>query len=243
MQNDLKANHLFPQARGCCLWPAHARTGAQGFSYTERHLQCVWFDAALRTGTLKTEQGDEIIVEHPGQWNLEDGPDFLDATLRVGPQQRRLTGDVELHVHPLDWQRHGHARNPVYARVVAHVTYFSGALPAAALPNGAVQVSLKDALAANPFFSFESLDLTAYPYAVREPATPCAHVLKKWSPDHVVGLFEAAGEERLRGKAARMAKAFPSEGPDQTLYEEIMAALGYKNNRAPFRYLAAQLPL
>jgi hypothetical protein len=40
-----------------------------------------------------------------------------------------------------------------------------------------------------------------------------------------------------------MAGAFPSKTPDQILYEEIMTALGYKNNRAPFRYLAEQLPL
>ena len=227
---------------------ASTTTGARGFParefpYTERHLQCVWFDAALRPGTLKTEKGDVIVVEHPGQWNLEDGPDFLDAVLRVGPGRRRLAGDVEIHVHPSDWQRHGHARNPAYARVVAHVTYFSGAGAAVTLPGGAIQVSLKDDLAANPFFSFESLDLAAYPYTVREPITPCARVLKTWSPDHVAGLLESAGEERLLGKAARMASAFASRAPDQILYEEIMTALGYKNNRAPFRYLAEQLPL
>ncbi|MCX6992421.1 MAG: DUF2851 family protein [Kiritimatiellaeota bacterium] len=215
----------------------------RGFPYTERHLQCVWFDAALRPGTLKTEQGDTLIVEHPGQWNLEDGPDFLDAVLRIGTDRRRLAGDVEIHVHPSDWQRHGHARNPAYAHVIAHVTYFSGAVAAATLPNGAIQVSLKDGLAANPLFSFESLDLTAYPYTVREPITPCARVLKTWSPDHVADLLESAGEERLQGKAARMAGAFASKAPDQILYEEIMTALGYKNNRAPFRYLAEQLPL
>ena len=249
MENDSKATHLFPQARGYRLWPAKVaeplsvKTSTRGFAYTERHLQCVWFDAALRPGTLKTEQGDVIVVEHPGQWNLEDGPDFLDAVLRVGPDRRRLAGDVEIHIHPSDWQRHGHARNPAYAHVVAHVTYFSGAMAAATLPGGAIQVSLKDGLAANPFFSFESLDLAAYPYTVREPITPCAQVLKTWSPDHVAGLLESAGAERLQGKAARMASAFPSKAPDQILYEEIMTALGYKNNRAPFRYLAEQLPL
>jgi len=246
MQNDPKAPFLFSRPGGDYpdpAAPAGAGTGPRGFPYTERHLQCVWFDAALRPVPLKTAQGEEIIVEHPGQWNLEDGPDFLGAVLRVGPERRRVAGDVEIHVHPADWQRHGHVRNPAYVRVIAHVTYFAGALPAAELPAGAIQVALKDALAANPFFSFESLDLAAYPYAARCPATPCARVLKISGPDHVAGLLEAAGAERLRGKAARMAGAFPAKGRDQTLYEEIMTALGYKNNRAPFRCLAEQLPL
>ncbi|MBU0714274.1 MAG: DUF2851 family protein [Verrucomicrobia bacterium] len=255
MENAPKATRLFPKARGYRLWPAKvaepssAIPGTRGFYYTERHLQCVWFDAALRPGNLKTEQGDEIVVEHPGQWNLEDGPDFLDAVLRIGPDRRRLAGDVEIHIHPSDWQRHGHARNPAYAHVIAHVTYFSGA--AAAVPTsrrvgtigGVIQVSLKDSLAANLFFSFESLDLTAYPYTVREPITPCVQVLKTWGPDRVADMLESAGEERLQGKAARMAGTFASQAPDQILYEEIMTALGYKNNRAPFRYLAEQLPL
>ncbi|MFA5043237.1 MAG: DUF2851 family protein [Kiritimatiellia bacterium] len=239
----------FPLRSRHRLWPAiiaepsSALAGARGFPYTERHLQCVWFDAALRPGALKTEQGDTIVVEHPGQWNLEDGPDFLDAVLRVGPAGRRLAGDIEIHVHPSDWQRHGHARNPAYARVIAHVTYFPGAVPAATLPDGAIQIALKDGLAANPFFSFESLDLAAYPYTIREPIAPCALVLKSWPPDRVAELLESAGAERLQSKAARMAGAFASKAPDQVLYEEIMTALGYKNNRAPCRRMAEQFPL
>ncbi|MBI2441296.1 MAG: DUF2851 family protein [Lentisphaerae bacterium] len=233
--------------------PSGGRTGARNFSaiggsafggpYTERHLQCVWFDEGLRPKNLKTERGQEIIVEHPGQWNLEEGPDFLGAVLRVLPEGRRLTGDVEIHVHPGAWQQHGHAKNPAYARVIAHVTYFPGAAPRAALPEGAIQVALQDALAANPFFSFESLDLSAYPYAARARATPCAQVLQGWDPGRVAQLLETAGEQRLQAKTARMAGAIAAQGFAQTLYEEVMAALGYKNNRAPFRCLAQRLPL
>lgn len=229
MENDLKTTHLFSQAKG--------------FAYTERHLQCVWFDAALRPGNLKTAQGDVIVVEHPGQWNLEDGPDFLDAVLCIGPDRHRLAGDVEIHINPSDWQKHGHAHNPAYARLIAHVTYFPGRVAPATLPKDTVQISLQDGLMANPFFSFESLDLAAYPYTIREPITPCAQILKKRPPDQVAGLLESAGTERLQGKAARMAGGLASKAPGQVLYEEIMAALGYKNNRATFRYLAEQLPL
>ncbi len=254
MRTYSKNQPLAPKAGYSRLWPdptswkvGVAEPGAlaadKGFAYTERHLQCVWFDAALRPGTLQTEKGEAVIVEHPGQWNLEDGPDFIDAVLCVGPGRRRLAGDIEIHVHPSDWQRHGHSHNPAYANVVVHVTYFPGAIPGASLPAGAIQIALKESLAANPFFSFECLDLAAYPYTVRDPITPCSRILKTWDPDRVAGLLESAGAERLQGKAARMAAAFSSKTPDQVLYEEIMTALGYKTNRAPFRYLAEQLPL
>ncbi len=222
---------------------------------TERHLQCVWFDNALRPSVLQTEQGEVVMVEHPGQWNLEAGPDFRDAVLYVGPDRRRLAGDVEIHVHPADWRRHGHARNPAYANVVAHVTYFSSAarstspgLPrirdrGAGTTGGIIQIPLKAALAANPFFSFESLDVAAYPYIVRGPVTPCMRALQTWPADNVVGLLESAGQERLRDKAARMANACLVTSPGQVLYAEIMTALGYKNNGVPFRCLSGRLPL
>lgn len=249
MASPAKSDSSAPGARDAnpgpvqAMKPCRNKIGPQDFPYTERHLQCVWFDAELRPRALKTEQGQEIVVEHPGQWNLEDGPDFRGAVLRSGPDGRRLTGDVEIHVHPVDWQRHGHGGNPAYERVIAHVTYFPGVVPTSSLPRGALQLSLKAALAENPFFSFESLDLSAYPYALRQSATPCARVLKTWDAAQVAQLLETAGEERLRVKAERMASAIATQGFDQTLYEEVMTALGYKNNRASFRYLARQLPL
>ena len=220
-------------------YPRHA----EAFTYTERHLKCVWFDPALRPAHLCTEQDDAIIIEHAGRWNLEAGPDFLGATLCIGPDRRRLSGDVEIHVHPADWRRHGHARDAAYARVIAHVTYFPGYLPADSLPPGTVQIALKDSLAANPCFSFENMDITAYPYAQRTSATPCARILPAWPPDNLVALFESAGEDRLRRKAERLALAIGEKGADQVLYEELMNALGYKQNRTPFRTLAEQLPL
>ena len=55
-----------------------------GFPYSERHLQCVWFDEIYRPVVLHTLDGEEVMVESPGRWNLESGPDFLDAILLIG---------------------------------------------------------------------------------------------------------------------------------------------------------------
>ncbi len=212
------------------------------FPYSERHLQCVWFDTALRPAALRANDGEQVVVEDPGVWNLEAGPDFLGAALRIGPQQRRVTGDVEIHIHPGDWRQHGHAQDPRYDRVRAHVTYHPGSLPASELPPGAVQISLQSALAATPRFSFENVDLTAYPFATRAPVPPCFEELRHWDADGKHALLDAAGEERLRRKAVRLAQAMAERGADQALYEETMAALGFKHNKAPFRQLAESVP-
>lgn len=210
--------------------------------FSERHLQCVWSDDELRPTALLTARGERVEVESPGVWNLEAGPDFLGAVLYLGPERRRVTGDVEIHIHPTDWQAHGHGDDPRYERVRFHVTFFPGTV-AAALPAGVTELPLRDALAANPRFAFEGLDLSAYPHGARSPSPPCGAALQGWSPDDREALLAAAGEERLRRRAERLARASAERGAEQVVYEEVLAALGYKHNQAACRKLAEVLPL
>ena len=215
----------------------------RGFPYTERHLQCLWFDPRLRPSVLHTAEGELLEVEDPGVWNLEAGPDFLGAVVRVGPERRRLAGDVELHIHPRDWAAHGHARDPRYARVRLHVTYFPCVGSGGDLPPGTLQVTLRDALARLPSFSFENIEVAAYPFAARAAQPPCQMLLKKWDAPEKHAVLDAAGQERLRRKTERLCLRWNEVGADQTLYEELMAGLGYQHNKAPCRRLAEVVPL
>jgi hypothetical protein len=219
-------------------------TDAYGFPYSERHLQAVWFDPRWRPRALKTVEGETVQVDDPGRWNLEAGPDFLDAVLRLGAGRRRVRGDVEVHIRPADWERHGHGADPRYARVVAHVCYFPTGLGRTRLPPGAVTLALRDALAANPYFSFACIDSTAYPYAAlpAEPP-PCGRSLARRAQADRLAVLAAAGQERLRVKALRLQAAARTRGDAETLYEEILSALGYKHNGVAFRELARRAPL
>jgi hypothetical protein len=219
----------------------HGRDGA--FRHTERHLQCVWFDPGLRPAVLTTAAGETVDVESPGRWNLEAGPDFLDASLLVRPNLRRVRGDVEIHVRPSDWNSHGHAYDERYRRVVAHVTYHGGVLPDYSLPPGALQIALEPLLAQDPRFSFDGIDVTAYPFSAREPGSALAARIAGWSPDQIEALLDAAGAERLRRKVRRLNACIDHLGREQALYEEVMGALGYKQNAAAFRRLARLVPV
>jgi hypothetical protein len=150
---------------------------------------------------------------------------------------------VEIHIHSSDWQQHQHGDDPKYARVIAHVTYFSASLPENALPAGCVQIALRDLLAGNALFAFENIDTTSYPYAARADLPPCSPVLAGWTPEKKTALLDSAGEERLRRRAVRFADAMAERGPEQVLYEEVMSALGFKNNKPPFRRLAEIISL
>lgn len=242
-----RIDDAFPRA---CAYPSTARSDrvcerdrayATAAHFTERHLQCIWADARLRPTALRTMEGEAVDVEHPGTWNLEAGPDFIGAVLRVGAERRRMTGDVEIHIHPSDWSHHGHAADPRYARVRAHVTWFEGL--AHGLPPGAIHIALRERMLADPYFAFEDIDPRAYPAAARAPAPPCREILRLLGPDAQGAFLEAAGEERLRRKAAAMASRIDAVGEGQALYEAWMAALGYRKNTGAFRALARRVPL
>ncbi len=213
------------------------------FPWSERHVQCVWFDPVLRPAGLVTREGEPVVVEDPGQWNLDAGPDFVGAALRVGEGRRRLCGDVEIHVHPQAWRAHDHGADPRYARVCAHVTFFEGALDERDLPPGAIQIALRGPLGADLPAVFDAVDLTAYPFASRAPEPPCQRVLREWPVPAKEDLLDAAGQERLRRKADRLALRIEEVGAGQALYEETLAALGYQHNKQAFRALALRVPL
>jgi len=213
-----------------------------GFPWSERHLQCLWFDAHYRPGSFPLPGGETVAVLDPGEWNLEAGPDFLNATLLIQPGARQLRGDVEIHVHPSDWDSHNHAADPAYAHVVAHVTWFRGPVPHS-LPAGVFALALAEPVLAQPGLSLDDIDLKAYPHAAL-PATPrpCERFMKN-SPDRASAVLTAAGHYRLQAKAARIRARLEQSGDrNQLFYEEVMAALGFKHNQTPFRTLARLLP-
>ena len=213
---------------------------------SERHVQAIWYDGALRPGNLRTAGGAPVRVVDPGRWNLEAGPDFRDAVLEIGDDRRRVRGDVEVHVRAADWAAHGHGHDPAYAGVVAHVTWHPGPPPVAddgSLPPHCMRICIGDSLRTRPDFSPDEIDLAAYPYAhLPDTPRPCETTFAH-APDAALALLRAAGERRLEGKARRLAALFVRNGDRaQTFYEEMMAAFGYKHNAGPFRALAQTLP-
>lgn len=219
------------------------RWTANQSAVTERHVQAMWYDAALRPKALRTVSGGDITVVDPGVWNLEAGPDFRKAVLELGCGRRRVEGDVEVHLKPSDWTRHGHSIDSAYRNVIAHVTWFQGEEPSD-LPSGCVSVCIGNFLRVRNDFSPDEIDVTAYPYA-KLPAgeRPCERFFGG-NRDLGIEVLREAGRRRILIKANRIRKRILRSGdPEQVFYEEMFAAFGYAKNSVPFRVLAEKLPL
>ena len=195
---------------------------------TERHVQAIWYDAALRPTNLRTRRGSEVRVVSPGEWNLGAGPDFRNAVLEVGKDRRRVVGDIEIHLCPNDWDFHRHGADPNYRNVIAHVTWGCGPVPGS-LPPCALSIWLGRFVTANASFAPEQIDLMAYPYA-RLPSgvRPCEEKIGH-DPDLAGRVLAEAGRHRLRMKARRMSgRLCAAQNREQVFYEEVMTALAVR---------------
>lgn len=212
---------------------------------SERHVQAIWYDESLRPKSLRTRRGSSVVVVSPGEWNLGPGPDFRNAVLEIGKNRERVTGDVEIHLCPRDWDFHRHGSDPNYRNVIAHITWGCGPIPSS-LPPGAVSIWIGRFVTAETSFSPDQIDLAAYPYA-RLPISerPCKKVFEN-DPDKAREVLVAAGRHRLLMKARRLTGRLGEESPverSQVFYEEVMTALGYVKNATAFRNIARRIPI
>jgi len=87
----------------------------------ESLLQFIWQYQYFNSRDLRTTAGEAVQVLSPGQLNAHQGPDFLDARLRIGGTS--WVGAVELHVKASDWGRHAHTTDKNYRNVILHVVW------------------------------------------------------------------------------------------------------------------------
>jgi len=87
----------------------------------ESFLHFIWKFQKLEASALCSTEGDELHVFHPGLHNLDAGPDFHNARIKLA--ELEWNGHVEIHVNASDWQHHRHADDPAYDNVVLHVVW------------------------------------------------------------------------------------------------------------------------
>ena len=85
----------------------------------ERFLRHIWSRQYLQRSALRTLDGRPLRVLNAGKLNTEGGPDFRDATIKLGGTT--FCGDVEIHRTPLEWLQHRHQADPRYNKVILHV--------------------------------------------------------------------------------------------------------------------------
>lgn len=85
----------------------------------EKLLHYAWKHKILPLQELKTTNGQDIEIIDPGMANMNAGPDFFNAKVKIDGVT--WAGNVELHLRSSDWFRHGHQDDDRYNNVILHV--------------------------------------------------------------------------------------------------------------------------
>jgi Protein of unknown function (DUF2851) len=88
---------------------------------TERLLQFIWQFQYFNKGELQTTTGESLQIIFPGNFNSNQGPDFLDAKIKTNTTT--WAGNIELHINTSDWKKHNHHRDKNYNNVILHVVW------------------------------------------------------------------------------------------------------------------------
>ncbi len=212
----------------------------------EKVIRCIWNDQLFKPVPLLTVTGETIEIESPGFWNfVSSGPDFSSARIRING--KALTGDVELHVHSVDWDRHQHGKNPDYDNVVLHVFMWKSKGTNKELNREGTkpvyELELKNYLEKGILELTESLDFDSYPIFNEFNFGLCHDPINKLTEDKLSHLLDSAGEARILSKMDRFHDRVIIDGYEQTFYEGVAEALGYPSNKKSFQTLASTVTL
>jgi hypothetical protein len=201
---------------------------------SELELQARWFAGDFGR-QFSSVAGDQIEIVQFGTWNREAGPDFSDAVIRIN-SGNPIRGTIEFDLADRSWETHEHSTNVAFDGAILHVfvqqserLFFTRTKS----HRNVQQVRVDPALLPDKF-------------SVNVPlARPgrCQAPLKDLPPERLESILTAASRFRLQRKAARIKNIVESHGRDAALFQEIAAALGYKNNKLAFTLLAQRAPL
>lgn len=200
---------------------------------TERHLQILWLEQK-HIKLLETIEGEKIEVISPGNWNMEAGPDFQKAHLRIG--QKEYRGDIEIHLKEDGWFLHGHHLDRRYNQVILHLSYWNSQ-PSKPIYKADGQQAFSCHLGRSISVPMErivsSIDLDHYPGKQFPTKGRCAdHLFQLLEESHIKNFFQTAAYWRLDKKLRFLEQACTN--PSMQFAAGIAMALGYKHNAKAF---------
>ena len=201
----------------------------------ELELQARWFAGELGREFISAD-GEPVEIVQFGHWNHGAGPDFTDATVRVGGAEKR--GAIEIDLQSVDWENHGHGANPAFDEVVLHVIcqgpgkgrFFTRTSRHREVAQ--VAIDPKSLGGAGPLRHLPEARLGR-----------CALPLADLEEDRLESLLTGAAQFRMMQKAARFSAMTEAHSRNQALFQGVAEALGYAKNKLTMAVLAQRLPI
>lgn len=202
----------------------------------EKLLHFIWQHQYYQQNNLITDEGEQLAILHQGVNNPNQGPDFLDATIRI--KDIKLVGNIELHINSSDWNAHQHSMDTNYNTVILHVVW----------NNDAIIINKNGQLI--PQLTISNLVpkwlLDRYTQLMNTPdALPCSNFLPYINPLIWTNWKERLTIERLEEKTAKILSMYEESNHhwEEVLWWMIAYNFGLKLNADLFLQVAKSIPI
>ena len=205
-------------------------------NFNEELLQFIWRYKLLKPLPLITKSGNELTILKTGELNLDAGPDFFNAQIKINGIT--LVGNIEIHIKTSDWLKHNHQKDKSYDTIILHAVYEHDTELPQNTNNNVEVLELKNVIDEKTLKVYEHL-------ATTKAKLPCATQLKEVNEIKFISWMERMTIERLEEKVKRIEHLFQFYSGDytQTFFATLLRSFGFKVNAVPFELLAKQLPV
>ncbi|MEX6687726.1 DUF2851 family protein [Danxiaibacter flavus] len=203
---------------------------------TERLLQFIWQFQYFNRKSLLTTNNECLLVLVPGQLNHNQGPDFLEAKIKI--DNTILAGSIELHLVASHWYIHSHHTDPNYNTVILHVVWQHD--KDVTLANGSVLPSLE----LQPLVSI--LMLQQYEALMNSKSfSACENQLPLLSQIGWMSWKERLAVERLSARSQNVLELFQESGNhwEETFWWMLARNFGVKVNMESFESIAKSISI
>ncbi len=200
----------------------------------EDFLHYVWKYKLLDQISLKTTQGENIEIIKQGEHNLDAGPDFFNAQIKIN--NTIWAGNIEIHLKSSDWDTHVHQNNSAYNNVILHVVLNHDKEIQNQKGNSIPTLELKFRILPNIITNYEFLKK-------QKTKIPCAYGISEVNEITIASWLERMLYERLETKTSEIKHQLQlsKNNWEETFYFFLAKNFGFKVNAEPFYLLAKSL--
>ena len=202
----------------------------------EDFLHYIWKHKLFSQSNLETTEGDKISIESVGTHNIDSGPDFFNAKIKIG--KTLWAGNVEMHLRSSDWQKHSHHTDKEYDNIILHVVLENDAELKRKNSSHIPTLVLKEKINEKYISRYENLLSSRHRIL-------CEEDISKVSPFIIDTWLERMLVERLERKSGGILHRLRQNKNnwEETFYHLLAKNFGFKLNAQPFEELARSLPL
>jgi hypothetical protein len=202
---------------------------------TEEFLHHIWKFKLFDHTDLVTTFGEEVEIIKAGDHNLDSGPDFFNARIRIG--KTLWAGNVEVHINTSDWRKHKHQFDKAYDNIILHVVHRADEklyrTNGEEIPTIEINKRIDEKLH-EKYLNFKNTS----------DWIPCEKQISLVPSLTIHSAIDKMLLERLERKSAAILNSLKlnNNNWEETFYQLIARNFGFKTNAEPFELLAKSLP-